>query len=76
MVNRVFSFLLGVLAALAGVVALAYALNGIAGLRFFKGAWLGEVLGVLVPGVLSASAFYMAVRLFKSGRAFRGPNKP
>ncbi len=73
--NRVFSLLLGVLAVLAGVVALAYAINGIAGLRFFKGAWLGEVLGVLVPGVLSASAFYMAVRLFKSDRAFRGPNK-
>lgn len=75
MVNRVFSFLLGVLAALAGVVALAYTLSGIADLRFFKGARLGEVLGVLVPGVLSASAFYMAVRLFKSDRAFRGPNK-
>ncbi len=74
--NRVFSLLLGVLAVLAGVVALAYAINGIAGLRFFKGAWLGEVLGVLVPGVLSASAFYMAVRLFKSDRAFRGSNKP
>jgi hypothetical protein len=74
-VNRVFSFLLGVLAALAGVVALAYALNGIADLRFFRGAWPGEVLGVLVPGVLSASAFYMAVRLFKSDRASRGPNK-
>lgn len=69
MLKRIFLFLFGVLAALAGLVALSYALDGIGYFRLANGNWLGAAVGFLVPGVLSASAFYMAVRLFKSSRA-------
>lgn len=69
MLKRIFFFLLGILASLAGLVALSYALNGIGYFRLANGNWLGAAVGFLVPGVLSASAFYMAARLFKSSRA-------
>jgi len=68
-VKRVFFFLFGIVAALAGVVALGYALEGISDFSLSKGQWLGAAVGFLVPAVLSLSAFYMAVRLFKSCRA-------
>lgn len=63
-VTRILSLLFAVLAALAGLVALSYTLSGIEDLKFFKGAWLGGALGILVPGVLAASAFYMSARFF------------
>jgi len=61
--SRVSSVMLGVICALAGVVALGYALDGVEYLRFFKGNMLGGMVGVAVPAVLCASAFYMAFRL-------------
>jgi ammonia channel protein AmtB len=64
--SRIGSVMLGVLCALAGVVALGYALDGIETLKFFRGNLLGGIVGTLVPGVLCASAFYMAVRLIKN----------
>jgi len=63
---RVFSIVLGILSALGGLVALGYTLEGIEFLKFFKGKMLGGIVGVVVPGVLSASAFYMAFRFIKS----------
>jgi hypothetical protein len=56
---------LGVLCAIAGVVALGYTLDGIETLKFFTENLLGGIVGTLVPGVLCASAFYMAVRLIR-----------
>lgn len=72
MVKRIFFFLFGIVASLAGLVALSYALDGIDYFRLANGNWLGAAVGFLVPAVLSASAFYMAVRLFKSCRASEG----
>jgi hypothetical protein len=65
-ISRIISVLLGVLSALAGVVALGYTLDGIDTLKFFKDNLPGGIVGILVPGVLCASAFYMAVRLIKN----------
>jgi hypothetical protein len=73
-VKRIFLFLFGVVASLAGLVALSYALDGIDYFTLSKGQWLGAAVGFLVPAVLSLSAFYMAVRLFKSCRASEGKN--
>ena len=63
--GRVISVLLGIFSALAGVVALGYTLEGIEFLKFFKGNIAGGLVGVAGPGVLCASAFYMAVKLIK-----------
>jgi hypothetical protein len=49
------------------LVALSYTLGGIEDLKFFKGAWLGGALGILILRVLSANAFYMSVRFLKRG---------
>jgi hypothetical protein len=67
-VKRAISLLLALLAAVAGLVALSYTLEGVQDLKFFKDNPLGGALGVLVPGVLCASAVYMAVRFFKGAR--------
>lgn len=64
--SRIGSVVLGVLCALAGVVAFGYALDGIETLKFFRENLLGGIVGILVPGVLCASAFYMAVRLIRN----------
>ncbi|HYL11273.1 MAG TPA: hypothetical protein VEU31_11080 [Candidatus Acidoferrales bacterium] len=74
MLKRIFFFLFGIVAVLAGLVALSYALDGIGYFTLSKGQWLGAAVGFLVPAVLSASAFYMAVRLFKSSRASGEPH--
>ena len=58
--------ILGILCAIAGVVALGYTLDGIENLKFFKENMLGGIVGVLVPGVLSASAFYMSFDLIRN----------
>jgi hypothetical protein len=72
--KRILLFLVGLTSAAAGLVALTYTFEGISDLKFFRDNWVGGALGVLVPGVLSASAFYMAIRLFKSSRAAHGSN--
>ena len=64
--NRIVSVILGVLCALAGVVAFGYVLDGIATLKSFKENLAGGLVGTLVPGVLCASAFYMAVRFIRN----------
>jgi len=69
--HRTTSILLGVLAALTGIVALGYTLEGIDFLRFFKDNLAGGLVGVAVPGVLCASAFYMAYKLIRGG--IKGP---
>jgi len=69
--HRTTSILLGVLAALAGIVALGYTLEGIDFLRFFKDNLAGGLVGVAVPAVLCASAFYMAYKLIRGG--IKGP---
>lgn len=63
--GRVISVLLGILSGLAGLVALGYTLEGIEFLKFSKGNIAGGLVGVAVPGVLCASAFYMAVKLIR-----------
>jgi hypothetical protein len=63
--RRISSVILGVFCALAGVVALGYALDGIEYLKLFRKNMLGGIVGAAVPGVLCASAFYMAVRLIR-----------
>ena len=63
---------LGVLAALAGFVALSYMLEGISDLKFFKDNMAGGLIGIAVPGVLCASAFYMAYKLLR-GEALKPP---
>lgn len=68
MLKRALSFLIAVMAVVAGVGGLGYTLEGIHDMKFFKDNLVGGALGILVPGVLSASAFYMAVRFFKSCR--------
>jgi hypothetical protein len=57
-------------------VTLSYTLGGIEDLKFFKGAWLGGALGILLPGVLSASALYMSVRFLKRGSRRPKPDQP
>jgi hypothetical protein len=63
--GRLISVVLGALAELAGVVALGYTLDGIQFLDFERNM-AGGIVGVLVPGVLCASAFYMAFRFLKN----------
>jgi hypothetical protein len=67
MLHRITSIILGVLAAIAGVVALSYTIEGIEELRFFKDNIAGGLVGAAVPGVLCASAFYMAYKLVRRG---------
>ena len=61
--GRAMSVTLGALCAVAGVVALGYALEGIGDLSFFRENLLGGIVGAAVPVILCASAFYMAYRL-------------
>jgi hypothetical protein len=67
MLHRAISIVLGILAAVAGIVALGYTLEGIGYLRFFKDNMLGGLVGAAVPAVLCASAFYMAYKLVRGG---------
>jgi len=67
--QRSTSIVLGILAALAGVVALSYTLDGIVSLKFFKDNIPGGLVGIAVPGVLCASAFYMAYKLLRGEQA-------
>ncbi|MBZ5524822.1 MAG: hypothetical protein LAP21_21505 [Acidobacteriia bacterium] len=69
MLHRAISIVLGVLAAFAGVVAFGYTLEGINDLKFFKDNMAGGIVGAAVPGVLCASAFYMAYKLIFGGRS-------
>jgi len=59
-VHRVFSGILGVLLALAGLVAASYI-----EVDFQRTSLLGGAAGILVPGVLMLSAFYMAYRFLR-----------
>jgi uncharacterized membrane protein YjjP (DUF1212 family) len=60
MLHRVFSAVLGLVLALAGLIAAAYIQTS------FKGATLlSSAVGILVPGVLMLSAFYMAFRFLR-----------
>lgn len=60
MFHRVFSAILGLVLALAGLEAAGYLPVG------FKGeTLLSASVGILVPGVLMLSAFYMAFRFLK-----------
>ena len=70
--SRTISLILATVTAVAGLVALGYALDGLEYMKFFKDNLAGGAVGFLVPAVLAASAFYMAVRLFKSGFQRRG----
>lgn len=59
-VHRVFSALLGTLLVLAGLAASGYIQTD------FKGDTIASAAaGVLIPGVLMLSAFYMAFRFLK-----------
>ncbi len=59
-VHRVFSAVLGLVLALSGLVAASYLPTD------FQGDTLpGAAVGILVPGVLMLSAFYMAVRFLR-----------
>jgi len=58
--HRAFSAVLGLALALAGLVAASYIQFG------FKGdTLLSDTVGILVPGVLMLSAFYMAFRFLR-----------
>ncbi|HEV2990817.1 MAG TPA: hypothetical protein VG759_20430 [Candidatus Angelobacter sp.] len=59
MVHRVFSGFLGLALALAGLMASDYIMID------FKAGLLAGAVGVLVPGVLMLSAFYMAFRFIR-----------
>jgi len=59
-VHRVFSAVLGLLLAVAGLVASGYIPNNFKGDTLLSGA-----VAVLVPGVLMLSAFYMAFKFLK-----------
>ncbi len=63
--GRFGSVVIGIICALAGVVALGYTLDGIEYLKFFKRNMLGGLVGALVPGVLCFAAFYMAFKFIK-----------
>jgi uncharacterized membrane protein YjjP (DUF1212 family) len=58
--HRVFSGVLGLVLALAGLVAASYM-----EIDFKRDTLLSGAMGVLVPGVLMLSAFYMAFRFLK-----------
>jgi hypothetical protein len=66
--ERVISIFLGILCVLGGIVALAYMLEGFGSLNLIRENLLGSIVGVAVPGVLSASAFYMAFRLIRTNK--------
>ena len=59
MVHRVFSGFLGLALALAGLMASDYIMID------FKAGLLSGTVGILVPGVLMLSAFYMAFRFIR-----------
>lgn len=59
MVHRVFSGFLGLALALAGLMASGYIMID------FKAGLLAGAVGILVPGVLMLSAFYMAFRFIR-----------
>jgi hypothetical protein len=67
MLHRTTSIMLGVLAGLAGIIALGYTIEGLDFLRFYKDNLAGGLVGVAVPAVLCASAFYMAYKLIRGG---------
>jgi uncharacterized membrane protein YjjP (DUF1212 family) len=58
--HRVFSGILGLVLALAGLVAASYIQTDFKGDTLLSGA-----VGILVPGVLMLSAFYMAFRFLR-----------
>ncbi len=58
--HRAFSALLSLVLALSGLVAASYIQADFKGDTMLSGA-----VGVLVPGVLMLSAFYMAVRFLR-----------
>ena len=58
--HRVFSGLLGLVLALAGLVAASYI-----EIDFKRDTLISGAVGILVPGVLMLSAFYMAFRLLR-----------
>lgn len=60
MLHRGFSAVLGLVLALAGLVAAGYIQAD-----FKEGALLSDAVGILVPGVLMLSAFYMAFRFLR-----------
>ncbi len=60
MLHRVFSAVLGSVLALAGLVAAGYIQTDFKGDSLLSGS-----VGILVPGVLMLSAFYMAVRFLR-----------
>jgi uncharacterized membrane protein YjjP (DUF1212 family) len=59
-VHRVFSAILGLVLAVAGLVASDYIPTNFKGDTLLSGA-----VAILVPGVLMLSAFYMAFRFLK-----------
>ena len=58
--HRVFSVILGLVLAVAGLAASDYLLTTFKGYTLLSGA-----VAILVPGVLMLSAFYMAFRFVK-----------
>jgi len=58
--HRVFSAILGLVLALAGLVAASYIQ-----VDFKRDMLLSGAVGILVPGVLMLSAFYMAWRFLR-----------
>lgn len=60
MLHRAFSAALGLVLALAGLVAAGYIQTDFKGDSLLSGA-----VGILVPGVLMLNAFYMAVRFLR-----------
>jgi hypothetical protein len=59
-VHRVFSALLGLVLAVAGLVAASYIPDNFKGYTMLSGA-----AAILIPGVLMLSAFYMAFSFLK-----------
>ncbi len=60
MFHRISSALFGLLLAVSGLVAASYV-----EIEFKAGRLLSGMMGMLVPGVLMLSSFYMAFRLLK-----------
>ena len=60
--HRVFSAILGLVLAIAGLAASDYIPTTFKGYTLLSGA-----IAILVPGVLMLSAFYMAFRFLKFG---------
>ncbi len=64
--SHAISVIFGVLCTIAGVLALTYALDGITSLQLYRDNPSGRTLGIIVPGLLCASAWYMALRLLRT----------